>query len=77
MRIARYFMWVSHVGLKLDGVILCDLVCRNEAISDTRVAVRMASIATEADFRFDRRKVLFPFLECRNRVFFCEAATET
>jgi hypothetical protein len=58
-----------HVGLKSDGVILCDLVCQNEAISDMRVAVGMARIATKADFRFDHRKVLFPFLECRNRVF--------
>jgi hypothetical protein len=58
-----------HVGLKSDGIILCDLVCQNEAISDTRMAVGMASIATEADFRFDQRKVLFPFSECRNRVF--------
>jgi hypothetical protein len=31
--------------------------------------------AIEADFHFVPRKVLFPFLECQNRVF-CEAATE-
>jgi hypothetical protein len=31
----------------------------------------------EADFRFVPRKVLFLFSEYRNRVFFCEAATET
>jgi hypothetical protein len=40
------------------------------------VAIGMARIATEADFRFDQREVLFPFSECQNRVF-CEATMET
>jgi hypothetical protein len=31
----------------------------------------------EDDFRFVPRKVPFPFSECRNWLFFCEAATET
>jgi hypothetical protein len=56
MRIARYFMWAVIIlcgSQKSDGVILCDLVCRNEAISDTRVAIGMARIAMEADFRFE------------------------
>jgi hypothetical protein len=52
------------------------IVCRNEAISDTRVALGMARNAKEADFCFVTWKVFFPFLECRNWVF-CEAATET
>jgi hypothetical protein len=41
-----------------------------------RVALGMARNATEADFRFVPRKVLFPFSESQNQVFF-EAATET
>jgi hypothetical protein len=45
------------------------VVCQNEAISDMRVALRMARIAMEADLRFVPRKVLFPFLECQNCFF--------
>jgi hypothetical protein len=37
---------------------------------DTRVALGMARNATEADFRFVPQKVLFPFSECQNLVFF-------
>jgi hypothetical protein len=44
------------------------IVCRNEAISDTRMALGMARDAMEADFRFVPQKLLFPFLECQNRV---------
>jgi hypothetical protein len=40
------------------------------------VSLGMQRNATEADFHFVPQKVLFPFSECRNRVF-CEAATET
>jgi hypothetical protein len=37
---------------------------------DMRVALGMARNATEVDFRFVPQKVLFPFLECKNLVFF-------
>jgi hypothetical protein len=44
------------------------IVCRNEATLDTRVAIGMARNATEIDFRFVSREVLF-LLECQNQVF--------
>jgi hypothetical protein len=67
MRIASFYADRASflVGLGHEHGI----VCRNEAISDTRVAVGMVRNATKADFHFDRRKVLFPFSECRNRIF--------
>jgi hypothetical protein len=40
------------------------------------MAFGMARNTMEADFHFVSRKVLFPFSECRNRVFY-EVATET
>jgi hypothetical protein len=52
------------------------MVYRNEAISDTHVVLGMKRNTIEADFYFIPQKVLFPFLECQNRVFY-EAATET
>jgi hypothetical protein len=49
----------NELGLALER----GLVSRNEAISDTRVALGMVRNATEADFCCVPRKVRFPFSE--------------
>jgi hypothetical protein len=54
------------------------IVCRNKAISDTRVALEMARNAMEADFHFSHTKSAFStFGVPKSGFFLCEAAIET
>jgi hypothetical protein len=61
----------NELGHDLDHGI----VCQNNPISDTRVAIGTTRDTTELVSCFVPWKVCFPFLECHNRVF-CVAATE-
>ena len=57
-------------GNDVGNVILCGLVCRNEAILGTCVGPGMGSKAPGADFQSDPRATRFSFSGCRNGFFF-------
>jgi hypothetical protein len=63
----------NELGHSLDHGI----ICQNNPISDTCVALGTMMNVTEPIFYFVPRKVYFLFLKCQNRVFYCEGATET
>ena len=56
-------------GNDVGNVILCGIVCRNEAILGTCVGPGMGSKAPGSDFQSDPRATRFSFSGCRN-VFF-------
>ena len=56
-------------GNDVGNVILCGIVCRNEAILGTCVGPGMGSKAPDADFQSDLRATRFSFSGCQNGFF--------